>query len=220
MTPQFDILAICSAILLITTFAVVARRGFMDWLNAYRYQSIALAGVTAIIAFVTGIWEIYIVAALTFVIKALIIPRVFLRITGKLAIRNKIETDPYINIRSSVILSALLVVFSYFITEQVPFKFDRVVNAFLPVAISMFLVGVFVMIVRKKTLNQVVGLLILENGLFLFATSLTHGISLIIEIGVFIDVVVGVIISAILMQRINYTFDSMSVVNMEKLRDE
>lgn len=220
MTPQFDLLAICSAVLLITTFAVVARRGFMDWLNAYRYQSIALAGVTAIIAFVTGVWEIYIAAGLTFVIKAIVIPRVFLRITGKLAIKNKIEVDPYISIRSSVILSALLVVFSYFITEQFPFKSDKVVNAFLPVSIAMFLIGIFVMIVRKKTLNQVVGLLILENGLFLFATSLTHGISLVIEVGIFLDVIIGVVISAILMQRISYTFDSMSVTNLEKLRDE
>lgn len=220
MMPQFDLLAICSAVLLITTFAVVARRGFMDWLNAYRYQSIALAGVTAIIAFVTGIWEIYIAAILTLVIKALVIPKIFLRITGRLTIKNKIETDPYLSIRSSVILSALLVVFSYFITEQFPFKFDKVVSTFLPVSISMFLVGILVMIVRKKTLNQVVGLLILENGLFLFATSLTHGTSLIIEVGIFIDIIIGVIISAILMQRINYTFDSMSVVNLEKLRDE
>jgi hydrogenase-4 component E len=65
-----------------------------------------------------------------------------------------------------------------------------------------------------------VGLLILENGLFLFATSLTHGLSLVIEIGIFVDILVGIIISAILMSRINYTFDSLSVENLESLRDD
>ena len=73
---QFDVLTISGAILLIATFGVIARRGFMDWLNAYRLQSIVLAVVTAIIGYVTGIWEIYIAAGLTFVIKSLVIPKV------------------------------------------------------------------------------------------------------------------------------------------------
>ena len=74
-TIQFDVLTISGAILLIATFGIVATRGFMDWLNAYRYQSIVLSGVTAIIGYVTGIWEIYIAAGLTLVIKSIIIPK-------------------------------------------------------------------------------------------------------------------------------------------------
>lgn len=220
MTPDNNIFQISAAILLIATFAVVSRRGFMDWLNAYRYQSVVLAGITALIASVTGIWELYIAAGLTLVIKAIVIPKVLLRITGKLTLELRTETSPYISIRASVLISALLVALSYFLTQQISLKADDVASTFLPVSVSMFLIGLFVMVVRKKTLSQVVGLLILENGLFLFATALTHGLSLIIEIGIFVDILVGIVISAILMSRINYTFDSLSVENLESLRDD
>jgi len=215
-----NVLQISAAVLLIATFAVVSRRGFMDWLNAYRYQSIVLASITALIASITGIWEIYLAAGLTLLIKAIIIPKILLRITGKLTLEVRTEISPYISIRASVLISALLVALSYFLTQQISIKTDSIVSTFLPVSVSLFLIGLFVMVVRKKALSQVVGLLILENGLFLFATSLTHGLSLVIEIGIFVDILIGIIISAILMSRINYTFDSLSVENLESLRDD
>lgn len=220
MVSENNILQISAVVLLIATFVVVSRRGFMDWLNVYRYQSIVLATITALIGSITGLWELYIAAGLTLLIKAIVIPKILLRITGKLTLEIRTEISPYISIRASVLISALLVALSYFLTQQISSKADVVVNTFLPVSVSLFLIGLFVMIVRKKTLSQVVGLLILENGLFLFATTLTHGLSLLIEIGIFVDIIVGIVISAILMSRINYTFDSLSVENLESLRDD
>jgi hydrogenase-4 component E len=217
---QLDILTISGAILLIATFGIVARRGFMDWLNAYRHQSIVLAGVTAIIGYVTGIWEIYIVAGMTLVIKSFIIPKVLIYVTRKLEIEFKLETNPYVSIRTSVIISALLVALSYFLTQQMPFKSDQIVNTYLPVSMAQFFIGLFVLVNRRTVLSQVVGLLIMENGLFLFTMALTHGVSLLIEVGIFVDILVGIIISSILLFRISRTFDSLDVGNLENLRDD
>jgi hydrogenase-4 component E len=217
---QLQILTISGAILLIATFGIVARRGFMDWLNAYRHQSIVLAGVTAIIGYVTGIWEIYIVAAMTLVIKSIIIPKVLIYVTRKLEIEFKIETNPYVSIRASVIISALLVALSYFLTQQIPFKSDQIVNAYLPVSMAQFFIGLFVLVNRRTVLSQVVGLLIIENGLFLFTIALTHGVSLLIEVGIFVDILVGIVISSILLFRISRTFDSLDVGKLENLRDD
>ncbi|MGI0061973.1 MAG: NADH-quinone oxidoreductase subunit K [Nitrosotalea sp.] len=219
-TIQFDILTISGAILLIATFGIVATRGFMDWLNAYRYQSIVLSGVTAIIGYVTGIWEIYIAAGLTLVIKSIIIPKVLTYVTRKLEIEFKLETNPYVSIRASVIISALLVALSYFLIQQIPFKADQIVNAYLPVSMAQFFIGLFVLVNRRTVLSQVVGLLIIENGLFLFAMALTHGVSLLIEIGIFVDILVGILISSILLFRISRTFDSLDVGKLENLRDD
>ena len=219
-TIQLDILTISGAILLISTFGIVVRRGFLDWLNAYRYQSIVLSGVTAIIGYVTGIWEIYIVAGMTLVIKSIIIPKVLIYVTRKLEIDFKLETNPYISIRASVIISALLVALSYFLTQQIPFKTDQIVNAYLPVSMAQFFIGLFVLVNRRTVLSQVVGLLIIENGLFLFTIALTHGVSLVIEIGIFVDILVGILISSILLFRISRTFDSLDVGKLENLRDD
>lgn len=219
-TIQFDVLAISGAILLIATFGIIATRGFMDWLNAYRYQSIVLSGITAIIGYVTGIWEIYIAAGLTLVIKSIIIPKVLIYVTRKLEIEFKLETNPYLSIRASVIISALLVALSYFLIQQIPFKSDQIVNAYLPVSMAQFFIGLFVLVNRRTVLSQVVGLLIIENGLFLFAMALTHGVSLLIEIGIFVDILVGILISSILLFRISRTFDSLDVGKLENLRDD
>lgn len=219
-TLQFDVLTISGAILLIATFGIVATRGFMDWLNAYRYQSIVLSGVTAIIGYVTGIWEIYIAAGLTLVIKSIIIPKVLTYVTRKLEIEFKLETNPYVSIRASVIISALLVALSYFLIQQIPFKSDPIVNVYLPVSMAQFFIGLFVLVNRRTVLSQVVGLLIIENGLFLFAMALTHGVSLLIEVGIFVDILVGILISSILLFRISRTFDSLDVGKLENLRDD
>ncbi|MFZ1077974.1 MAG: hypothetical protein WAN47_11165 [Nitrosotalea sp.] len=219
-TIQLDFLTISGAILLLATFGIVVRRGFLDWLNAYRYQSIVLSGVTAIIGYVTGIWEIYIAAGMTLVIKSIIIPKVLIYVTRKLEIEFKLETNPYVSIRASVIISALLVTLSYFLTQQIPFKSDQIVNVYLPVSMAQFFIGLFVLVNRRTALNQIVGLLIIENGLFLFTMALTHGVSLLIEVGIFVDILVGIVISSILLFRISLTFDSLDVGKLENLRDD
>ena len=222
MSPQIDILTISTSGLLIATFAVIVRRGFLDWLSAYRYQTVVLAGSAAVIAYLTGVWEIYIAAALTLVIKAIIIPKVLLRVTRKIRDELKMEANPYVSLRLSVIISALLVALSYGLTQEVfaTSKIDRIAEAYLPVSLSLFFIGLFVMVNRRMALNQVVGLLIIENGLFLFTLALTRGVSLIIEIGIFADILVGIIISAILLHRISQTFDSLDIGQLEKLRDD
>lgn len=220
--PQLDIMTLSSAGLLIATFAVVVRRGFTDWLSAYRYQTIVLAGVTAVIAYTTGIWEIYVAAALTLAIKAIAIPKVLVRVTSKIKGEFKTETNPYVSIRLSVLISALLVALSYALTQEMlsASNLDVVAKTYLPVSVSLFFIGLFVMVSRRMALNQIVGLLIIENGLFLFTTALTHGVSLIIEIGIFADILVGILVSSVLLFRISQTFDTLDVGSLEKLRDD
>jgi hydrogenase-4 component E len=157
---------------------------------------------------------------MTLVIKSFIIPKVLIYVTRKLEIEFKLETNPYVSIRASVIVSALLVALSYFLTQQIPFKSDQIVNAYLPVSMAQFFIGLFVLVNRRTVLSQVVGLLIIENGLFLFTMALTHGVSLLIEVGIFVDILVGIVISSILLFRISRTFDSLDVGNLENLRDD
>jgi len=219
-SSEINLLDISAVILLVATFGLIVSRGFLNWVHAYRYQTIVLAGIVALIASITDIWELYIVSALTFGIKAIIIPKVLFYVTKKLDSPIKLEVDPYISMKLSVIISALLVAMSYFIFLYLDIKSNEVIQVFLPVSFALFFMGLFVIISRRKALNQIVGLLTIENGLFLFAVSLTHGFSLIIEIGLMVDILVGVIISSILLFRMSSTFDSIDIKNLESLRDD
>jgi len=89
----------------------------------------------------------------------------------------------------------------------------------LAVAIALFLIGFFTMLNRRKALTQVLGLLSLENGLFLAAISLTYGMPLVVELGIFFDVLVAVLILGVLVSRIREAFDSMDVSKLRKLRE-
>jgi hydrogenase-4 component E len=86
------------------------------------------------------------------------------------------------------------------------------------VAIAVFLIGFFMMVNRRKALTQVLALLCLENGLFLAAISLTYGMPLLVELGIFFDLLVAVMVLGILVYRIRGTFDSMDVSRLTRLR--
>lgn len=211
-----NILIILSGTLLISTFVLVIKREFSEWIQSYRYQTIILSLITGVIGYITNNWEIYLAAIITFSLKAVMVPKILTKVTDKINHDFKNETNPYISIRMSLVVSPILVVLSYFLTQQIQLHEDIIATSFLPVAISLLLIGLLVMIGRKVALNQIVGLLILENGLFLFTLSLTHGISLIIEIGIFIDILVGIVISSILIHRIGYTFDNIDDMNQNR----
>jgi len=217
-----DLITLSAAGLLVATFGVVVRRSFTGWVSAYRYQSVVLAASTAVVGYSTGFWDIYAAAVLTFVVKAEVIPRLLVRVTSGVEGDLKMEANPYVSIRLSVLISALLVALSYGLVGQVlaSAKLDVLAQAYLPVSVSLFFIGLFAMVSRRTALNQVVGLLIIENGLFLFTTALTHGVSLIIEVGILADALVGVVISAILLTRMSQTFDTMDTSSLEKLKDD
>ncbi|NOJ29883.1 MAG: hypothetical protein DA328_06930 [Nitrososphaeraceae archaeon] len=220
LSTEMDLLQISAVILLIATFGIVVRRGFSDWVHAYRYQTIILAVIVSLIATVTNILELYLVAALTFGIKAIAIPKILFYVTKKLDSPIKLEINPYVTLRSSVIISALLVIMSYFIALQLPIRSNEIVSVFLPVSFSLFFIGLFIIISRRKALSQIVGLLTLENGLFLSALVLTNGFALTIEIGLMVDILVSVVVSSILLFRMSQTFDSVDIRNLESLRDD
>ncbi len=221
-TIPTDLLTLSSAGLLVATFGVVVRRSFMGWVSAYRYQSVVLAASTVVIGYSTGFWDIYAAAVLTLVVKAEVIPRLLVRVTSGVEAGLKMEANPYVSIRLSVLVSALLVALSYGLVSQLlaPANLDALANAYLPVSVSLFFIGLFAMVSRRTALNQVVGLLIIENGLFLFTTALTHGVSLVIEVGILADALVGVIISAVLLTRMSQTFDTLDTGSLEKLKDD
>jgi hydrogenase-4 component E len=88
----------------------------------------------------------------------------------------------------------------------------------LAIAIALFLIGFFMMLNRRKALTQVLGLLCMENGLFLAGISLTYGVPLVVEFGIFFDLLVAVMVLGILVYRIGETFDSMDVSKLRRLR--
>jgi hydrogenase-4 component E len=200
---------------------MVAQRWLLTNIRAFAMQSFLLACIANTIAYFNGAPHIYIAAALTLLLKAMLLPALLQRLVIRIEIRREIE--PLVNVPVSVIVSGLLTLLAYVLAEPLQGGTEiggatSLGHNTLPVAIALFLIGFFMMISRRKALTQVLALLTLENGLFLAAISLTYGMPLIVELGIFFDVLVAALILAILVYRIRETFDSMDVSRLSRLR--
>jgi hydrogenase-4 component E len=217
--PQFGekLITMLAALVLVLQILMVAQRWLITNIRAFGVQSFLLAAIAATIAYFNHAPHVYVVAALTLIFKAILLPLALERLVAKIEIRQEIE--PLVNVPISVIFSGLLALLAYVVAES----FHRPDEAglghnTLAVAIALFLIGFFMMVNRRKALTQVLALLCLENGLFLAAISLTYGMPLIIEAGIFFDVLVATLLLAILIYRIRETFDSMDVSRLSRLK--
>jgi hydrogenase-4 component E len=211
------IVTLMAALVLVLQIAMVAQRWIVVHIRIFAAQSLFLAMISATIAWYNHAPHIYIAAALTLVVKVILVPILFERLVKKMEIQEEIE--PIVNVPLSVVIAGGLTLVGYVVAESF-YRPDGVGLGHngLAVAISLFLIGFFTMINRRKALTQVLALLSLENGLFLAAISLTYGMPLIVELGVFFDVLVAAMVLGILVYRIRETFESMDVSRLRRLR--
>jgi len=211
-----------AALVLVLQIAMVAQRWIVTNIRIFAAQSFFLAAIAGIIAYFNHAPHIYIAAALTLLIKGILVPIGLERLVARIEIRQEIE--PILNVPLSIVISGGLTLVGYVVAEGFYHPEEATLapgalghNA-LAVAISLFLIGFFMMINRRKALSQVLALLSLENGLFLAAISLTYGMPLIVELGVLFDVLVAVMVLGILVYRIRESFASMDMSRLRRLR--
>lgn len=219
ISPQIgsQLVDLCSALLLLTCFAIVAQRRLSACVELFALQSVFLAATATLVAFLTGIHHIYIAAALTVVIKAIVIPRILNKVIERLNVTRELVMN--VNIPAGLLICGGLVILAFFITQPIiPLGFLLTRDS-LAIALAIVLIGFFTMIARKKAVSQVVGFLVMENGLFLGATAAAYGMPLIVELGVFFDVLVAGLIIGIYTHRIQDAFDSVDTSKLTVLKE-
>ena len=205
-----------SSLVLLSGLILLWRRGVTAYITAFMWQSIVLALVTAVVARFGEVRELYWVAAGLFLLKGVAIPRLLKRMERRFPAERELE--PYVNTATSMLVAGLLVLFGYAVTRPFVALSQLPTRAGMPLAMGLVLVSLFVVISRKKALTQVIGFLMLENALALLAVLGTYGIPFIVEIGVFLDVLMGFIVMQIFVYRIHETFDTIDVEQLNRLR--
>jgi hydrogenase-4 component E len=205
-----------SSLVLMCGLILLWRRGVTAYITAFTWQSIVLSGLTAVVGYFGNDRELYWVAAALALLKAVIIPRLLRRMERRFQAER--ELQPYVNTQTSLVIAGLLVLFGYAITRPLVALSQLPTRAGMPLAMGLVLVSLFVVISRKKALTQVVGFLMLENALALLAVLGTYGIPLIVELGVFLDVLMGFLVMQIFIYQIHETFESIDVEQLNRLR--
>ncbi len=211
---QFSILG--SSIVLIFGILLLWRRSVSAYISSFRWQSAVLAAIIVMIGYFGNDPELYFVAAFMFILKVLILPRYLERMRIKLGVTR--EIDPYVNNATSLILAGLLVLLAYAVTRPLVLVGSLPTRGGIPLAMGLIFVGLFVILSRKKALTQIIGFLVLENGIVLLAVLGTYGIPLVVEIGVFLDVLMGFLVMQVLVYHIHNTFESIDVDQLNQLK--
>jgi len=219
--PEFGdkMVTLMAALVLVLQIAMVGQRWLVMNIRLFGAQSFLLGAIAAAIAWYNHAPHIYAAAGMTVAVKAILVPILLERLVDRIDIQHEIA--PIINVPLSIVISGGLTLVAYTVGESFYHPHAREASLghnTLAVAISLFLIGFFMMLNRRKALTQVLALLTLENGVFLAAICLTYGMPLIVEIGVFFDVLVAVLVLGILVFRIRESFESMDVSKLRRLR--
>ena len=218
--PQQEIasqwITLLAAGMLIVQVLMVVQKMLLTSIRLFAVQSLLLAGIAAIIACFHHAPHVYWVAGLTVLGKVLFLPWVLNRLVRRIQIHQEIE--PLLNSTASMLLCGGFTLLGYIVAR--PFtSLERLGNNTLGIAVTLLLIGFFLMFNRRKAITQVLALLTVENGVMLAAVALTtYGMPLVVELGIFFDVMVAVMVLGILVYRIRETFASMDVGKLTQLK--
>ena len=203
------------AVLVLTYLMVIAKRA-PALIRGFRFQSLFLCLATGLAAFKEKQMELYFISGLILLVKFFLIPY-FLNLTAR-----KIKVDEnlglLVNPQLSLICALTLTYCSWMLSGNLGFGQRSLQLAAVSVAFSVIFIGAFLMISRMRAFTQVIGILVMENGIFLFASAVTGGMPFFVEIAIFLDVFISVLIMGIFVYRINKLFTHIDVNKLSQLK--
>ena len=215
-----SVLNLLSVFILLSSFVLIAGKRIKSYINAFRLQSLLVACATAVLG-IQGITEcegidLLVIFLVVLVLKVIYIPRLLEKTYA--SVEYSTDKDFYPNIPIQILICCTLVVFANFALSSTQIFASSGVSLYMVEMLSVVLMGLFFMITRKKAIGQIVGFLTIENGLFSIALFLSRGMPVIIDMGIFVDLITGVLIMGILVFKINEKFDSINTNKLNKLR--
>jgi hydrogenase-4 component E len=156
-------------------------------------------------------------AAATIGIKAVVIPRLLVYAMREVAIRREVE--PIVGYTSSLVAGAAGTGLAVLFAGTLPLAPQHVGSLLVPTSLSTVLTGFILLTTRRKAITQVAGYLVLENGIFVMGLALIEAMPFLVEIGVLLDLVVGIFIMGIVVQQIGREFASLDTSHLSNLKE-
>lgn len=201
--------------ILLSAVAMNALRRLESCIRAYTINSVLLSALVLYMGAETGGGHLYLAALLTFLTKAVILPLFLGRIVRKIKMTHEVE--PFLSNMLSLAISGVLIAVVYAsLREGIAITGPSL--RVLQISVAVIVISLFLMITRKKAVTMVIGLLFMENGVFLAGFSLTRGMPSIIELGILFDMLMGIIILGIFAVQIRKVFRSSDLDSLTVLK--
>jgi len=211
------LLDLCGVLMLLLAFACLASKLFNRYVAYYGAQSVVLsfAAGTAAVAFHSV--ELWILATLTLAIKGIAIPVAARRLlVRRLALKRDAAMST--GLSTSLIAGGALTAFAYLVTRSALLPHGTAAVAVVPLSTAVILLGALAMVVRRHTIAQLVGWLIVENGVFLGGITLVSTFPFIVEAGIFLDLVAGVLMMVVFVSGLTRQLAGASAEELKELR--
>jgi hydrogenase-4 component E len=211
----FGLLAIASLFL---AFVMLGSRWLKNYLYAFAAESWIIAALSAAVAFYGGYPELYLVAVLTLLFRGMLLPYLVWRIIRRLEVEREIRV--ILQPSSSLVIGALLVMFALSVSYRITAQYDltlTVAALALTVMLSMKLIGFLLLAIRHEAISQILGLLVLENGIFLGSQILVPGMPLLIEMVILFDLLIVVACFGVLVGYLHTHAGTTSSLDLKRL---
>ena len=212
-----DLVILFASGMLVTAYLMVGQKALFTSIRLYGLQSVLLGCVAIAMAVAFGRAHLFASAALTIGLKGVVIPVFLMRVIDRVGIHREIE--PILNVPSSLLICLGLTVVGYRVSTRLTDDAQGAAHHVIGVSLAMLLMGLFLMVTRRKAVTQILALLTVENAVFLVALGAAgRGMPLVVELGISFDVLLAVVVLGILVHRIVDRFESMDVSRLSKLK--
>ncbi|MFA7235406.1 MAG: hypothetical protein WC058_00960 [Phycisphaeraceae bacterium] len=215
MTNTSTLNAILVVVLVLNLFALGTSR-ILAVIRTVAMQG-ALLGVIPLLVHQHFSFPIFLIVLATIALKGIFIPFIMIRALREAQIKREVE--PLIGLLPSIILGALATAAALVFAGQLPLAHAHAHSLLVPTSIATVLVGFILLTTRYKALSQVVGYLVLENGIYIFGMLLIEAMPLVVEMGVLLDLFVGIFVICIIVNHINRAFASMDTRRLVSLKE-
>ena len=213
-----SIFALLMIVCLILAFVMLGSRWLRNYLYAFALESWLIAGLSAMVGYFGGYPELYFIAILTAAFRGILLPYLVWRIINRLRIDR--ELHPIVAPSTSMVLAAILVLFALVVATTTGARLGlagNVVILALTVMLSMKLIGFLILAVRHEAISHILGLLVLENGIFLGSQILVPGMPMLIELVILFDLLIVVACFGVLVRYLVTHVGATSALRMRRL---
>lgn len=207
----------CGALLL-TAVLILWRRELTVIVRVLALQGAALAALVAVLAAHERSVELWLIALGALTLRAGLLPYL-LRRTLSTTAKPQREARPLVNVAASLLAAAALTLLAYAVSRPLVTLAPGPAAQAIPVAVTVVLIGFFVLVTRRHAVSQVVGFLLMDNGITALGFLATTGVGLVVELGASLDVLLAVLVLQILAARIRETFGDADLDDLRELHD-
>jgi hydrogenase-4 component E len=209
-------LELATVLLLLTNLAMLGLSELGACVRTVAFQGVLL-GIFTLMVREDGLSaRLIILSVLSIGLKGFVFPFLLLRSIREAGVRREVE--PFVGYVTSIIAGLVLLAASMWMAAQIQTPWVAKSSFQIPVALSTIFTGLFLVVSRRKALNQVIGYLVFESGIYMFGITAVGEIPFLVEFGVLLDVFVAVFVMGIAMNHINREFDHIDADQLSSLK--